>query len=147
MGYLDAKLVFSASQALTAQGETKSTNSIKLDALQDFYGNSINQNLSGGNLWLVVEVGNTAFTLTSPSLDTIQVRLYTDASAAGTGTMVFEGPPIVVGAAKKTLLKVPLPSFDLSQYLQLTYNLSSPATGGLVNAYLVPGVQRNIANQ
>lgn len=123
------KAIFSNAQAITASGNTTSTNYVDTEVAAS--------NIGGGTpLWLVCRVNTTFTDATSGALT---VTLNTCATSNGTYVVLATGRVYSVGVLVKGLdvLTIPLPADNL-RYLGLTYanTVGSGFTAGKLDAFL-----------
>lgn len=141
---LDNKLVFSAVQAVTANGNTNSTNDIDLGALVDDRGSALGKmGPEAGDLFLLVTVG-TAFAGGTDLIVTL-----TDSSDDSTyvNTEIVSQNNIAANlTANAIILNVPLPK-QLSRYLRLLYTITTGTmTAGTINAQITMGHQSDLTH-
>ena len=128
---LDSQEVFSDAQAVTATGDTASTNILDTGATQD--------EGIGEDVYLVVQVDTTA---TSGGSNTTAAVLQTSADNS-TWVDAVVGPAIAVASltAGTQLLRVRLP-IGLRRYIRVAYRLATATlTAGKFDAFLVKDVQ------
>ncbi len=138
MGMLDSALVFSEGQAVTATGDTASTN-----VYQSANANLGDEGLTGENLWLQAFCSTTA---TSGGSATVQAVLQ-DSADGVTYADVVAGPAVAVAnvVAGKALLQVQPPP-GTRQYQRVVWRIGTAAlTAGKFDAYITNTLQRNIA--
>lgn len=122
----DANLRFSVAQALTAQGDVVSTNSVDT---------RVAESQSHGMTWLRVFVGDL---FTSNGAATLIVELQDSADDASFADARIRTFVIALGTlvAGYSILQIPLP-VGLRRYLQLSYNIAgADFTAGTINADL-----------
>lgn len=130
---LDSQEVFSTAQAVTATGDTASTNILDTGAAQD--------EGVGESVYLTVKCNTTA---TSGGSATVQAVLQTATDAAFTTPVdVLSGPALAVASvtADTELLKAKLP-IGLDRYVRVAYRIGTAVlTAGKFDAFLSVGVQ------
>lgn len=137
MGMRDSEEIYSTAQAVTATGDTASTN--VYDA-----GSANNSDISmTERLWINATV-NTAFT--SGGSATIQAVLQDSADNA-TFADALAGPVVAVAnATEGTVLLETQPPVGLRRYTRLAYRIGTAVmTAGAVDGYISSTIQRNIA--
>ena len=141
MGMLDSEIIFSAAQAVTATGDTASTN------VYDSGGANGQGDMgqTGENLWFNASVNTAA---TSGGAATIQAVIQDSADNA-TFADVATGP--VVAVANATLGAVILqlqPPPGMRRYSRIAYRIGTAVlTAGKFDAYVSNTIQRNVARQ
>lgn len=139
MGMLDSEIIFSAAQAVTATGDTASTNVYDCGGANGQGDNG----QTGENLWVNVTVNTAA---TSAGSATIQAVLQDSADNA-TFADVVAGP--VVAVANVTLGAVLLqlqPPPGMREFWRIGYRIGTAVlTAGKFDAYVSNTIQRNIA--
>lgn len=140
MGMIDSEVVLSTAQAITANGDTASTNVYDT-------GGANGQGDAGQtqeNLWVDV-VCNTAFT--SGTSATLQVVL-SDSADNSSWADVSLGPVIATGSlptAGQVLMQLQPPP-GMRRYWRITYRVGvGTMTAGKVDAYVSNTIQRNVA--
>jgi hypothetical protein len=139
MGMLDSEIIFSAAQAVTATGDTASTN------VYDSGGANGQGDMgqTGENLWFNATV-NTAFT--SGGAGTLQVVIQDSADNA-TFADVTTGPVFALAALTlgAVLLQIQPPP-GMRRYSRLAYRGAVAVfTAGKVDGYVSNTIQRNVA--
>lgn len=139
MGMLDNEIIFSAAQAVTATGDTASTN------VYDSGGANGQGDMgqTGENLWFNVIVNTTA---TSGGSATVQAVLQ-DSADNTTFADVVIGKAIAVASvtAGSILLQVQPPP-GMREYSRIVYRIGTAVlTAGKFDAYVSNTIQRNIA--
>lgn len=139
MGMLDSEIIFSAAQAVTATGDTASTN------VYDSGGANGQGDMgqTGENLWFNVVVNTTA---TSGGSATVQAVLQ-DSADNTTFADVVIGKAIAVASvtAGSILLQVQPPP-GMRECSRIVYRIGTAVlTAGKFDAYVSNTIQRNIA--
>lgn len=141
MGMLDKEIEFSAAQAVTATGDTASTNVYDCGGANGQGDNG----QTGENLWVNVTVNTTA---TSGGSATIQAVLQDSADNA-TFADVASGPVVAVASATAgTVIFQLQPPPGMRRYWRIAYRIGTAVlTAGKFDAYVSNTIQRNIARQ
>lgn len=139
MGYLDSEAIFSAAQAVTAIGDTASTN--VYDA-----GGANGQGDAGQtqeNLWANALINTT---VTSAGAATVQAVLQDSADNA-TFADVVAGPVVALANAVAGAVLLQLqPPPGMRRYWRIAYRVGTAVlTAGKFDAYLSNTIQRNVA--
>ena len=138
MGMLDQSTKLATAQAVTATGDTASTNIY--DALSDANGDI---SMTGENLWINASVDTTA---TSGGSATMQAVLQDSADAATWADKAM-GPvtPVASLTAGATLLQIQ-PPVGLRRYFRVVWRVGTATlTAGKFTAYVSNTIQRNVA--
>lgn len=139
MGMLDSEVQYSAAQAVTATGDTASTNVYDAGGAngQGAFG------LTGENLWLNVFVNTTA---TSGGSATVQAVLQ-DSADNSTFADVVAGPAVAVaGVTAGTALLQIQPPPGMRRYSRVAYRVGTAVlTAGKFDAYVSNALQLNVA--
>jgi hypothetical protein len=135
---LDNELFLSNAQAVTATGDTASTN------VYDTGGSNGQNNLAltGENLWINVVVNTTA---TSGGSATVQAVLQ-DSADNSSWADVISGPAVAVASvvAGLTLLQIQ-PPLGTREYLRIAYRVGTAVlTAGKFDAYISNTIQKNV---
>lgn len=128
---LDSQEVFSAAQAVTATGDTPSTNSYDTGSTADVG--------IGGGLWLIAQVNTAA---TSGGSATIQAVLQTSVDNS-TWTDVVSGPVVAVASATAgaIIATLGLP-VGLKRYIRVAWRIGTAVlTAGTFSAFFVRNIQ------
>jgi len=137
-GMLDAEIMFCEAQAVTATGDTASTN------VYDAGGASIGDaGQTGENLWVQATCSTTA---TSGGSATVQAVLQ-DSADNSTFADVVAGPAVAVASviAGKVLLQVQPPP-GMRRYWRIVWRVGTAVlTAGKFDAYVSNTIQRNVA--
>lgn len=139
MGMLDNEIIFSAAQAVTATGDTASTNVYDNGGANGQGDNG----QTGENLWVNVIVNTTA---TSGGSATVQAVLQDSADNA-TFADVASGPSTAVASvtAGTVLLQIQPPP-GMREFWRVAYRVGTAAlTAGKFDAYVSNTIQRNVA--
>jgi hypothetical protein len=133
----DSEAIYSTAQAVTATGDTASTNSYDSGSA-----NASDISMTE-NLWINAIV-NTAFT--SGGSATIQAVLQ-DSADNSTFADVLAGPVVpVANATQGAVLLQTQPPVGLRRYTRIAWRVATAAmTAGKVDAYFSMAIQRNIA--
>lgn len=141
MGMLDSEIIFSAAQAVTATGDTASTN------VYDSGGANGQGDMgqTGENLWFNATVNTAA---TSAGSATIQAVLQDSADNA-TFADVATGPVVAVASATLGAVLLQLqPPPGMRRYSRIAYRIGTAVlTAGKFDAYVSNTIQRNVARQ
>lgn len=139
MGYLDSELQFSVAQAVTATGDTASTNVYDTGGAngQGACG------LTGENLWVNVVINTT---VTSGGAATVQAVLQ-DSADNSTFADVAAGNALALAASTaKTVLLQLQPPPTMRRYWRIAYRIGTAVlTAGKFDAYVSNTVQNNVA--
>lgn len=138
MGMLDQSTKLAVAQAVTAIGDTPSTNIYDTGSA---YSSDIS--MTGENLWINAVVDTTA---TSAGSATVQAVLQ-DSADGTTFADVAAGPAVGVASltAGKTLLQIQPPP-GLRRYFRVVWRVGTAAlTAGKFTAYVSNTIQRNVA--
>lgn len=137
MGMLDSALVFCEAQAVTAEGDTPSTNDY------EFANAQLGDNgQTGENLWVQAICSGTA---TSGGNATVQAVLQ-DSADGETFADVVAGPVTAVAnvTAGTTLLAVQPPP-GMRQYWRIVWRVATAVlTAGTFDAFITNTLQRNV---
>jgi hypothetical protein len=139
MGYLDSELIFSAAQAITANGDTASTNVYDTGGAngQGAAG------LTGENLWLNVLV-NTSFTTGTAA--TIAAVLQDSADNSTFADIAVGAVTTAANATAKTALLQIQPPPTMRRYWRVVARVGTGTmTAGKIDAYLSNTIQLNVA--
>lgn len=139
MGMLDSEIIFSAAQAVTATGDTPSTNVYDCGGSNGQGDNG----QTGENLWVNVTVNTPA---TSGGAATIQAVLQ-DSADDNTFADVASGPTVPVANATlgAVILQIQPPP-GMREYWRIVYRIGTAVlTAGKFDAYVSNTIQRNIA--
>lgn len=139
MGMLDNEIIYSAAQAVTATGDTASTNVYNSGGANG----QGDMGQTGENLWVNVTVNTTA---TSGGSATVQAVLQDSADNSSFADVVA-GPAVAVAnvTAGAVLLQVQPPP-GMRQYSRIAYRIGTAVlTAGKFDAYVSNTIQRNIA--
>lgn len=138
MGYLDSEMQFSAAQAVTAIGDTASTNVYDSGGANG----QGDAGLTGENLWINVIV-NTAFTTSASG--TIAAVLQDSADNSTFADVVVGTVSTAANAtAGKALLQVQPPP-GMRRYWRIAYRIATGVmTAGKADAYASNTIQKNV---
>ena len=138
MGYIDSELLLSVSQAVTALGDTPSTNAYDAGVVIAQGDTS----RTGENVWFNVLVSTTA---TSGGSATIQAVLQ-DSADNSTFADVLSGPVVAVASATAgtTLLQIQ-PPVGIRRYHRIAYRIGTATlTAGKFDAWLSNTIQKKV---
>lgn len=137
MGMLDVNTKYSSAQAVTATGDTASTNVYDAGAAAS---SDIGLN---DELWLNVVCNTTA---TSGGAATVQAVLQ-DSADNSSWADVIAGPALPVASVTQGAVMLQLcPPLGLRRYTRIVYRVGTAAlTAGKFDAFMSMDVQRNIA--
>lgn len=138
MGMLDNSTKLATAQAVTATGDTASTNIFDTGSAQ-----SSDISLTGENLWINAVVDTTP---TSGGAATVQAVLQDSADGSSFADVVA-GPAIAYGSAPAgtTLLQVQPPA-GMRRYFRIAWRVGTAVlTAGKFTAYVSNTIQRNVA--
>lgn len=139
MGMLDNEIIFSAAQAVTATGDTASTN------VYDSGGANGQGDMgqTGENLWFNVIVNTTA---TSGGSATVQAVLQDSADNATFADVVIGKAIAVASVTAGSILLQVQPPPGMREYSRIVYRIGTAVlTAGKFDAYVSNTIQRNIA--
>jgi hypothetical protein len=139
MGMLDNEIIFSSAQAVTATGDTASTNVYDCGGANGQGDNG----QTGENLWVNVTVNTAA---ASGGAATIQAVLQ-DSADNSTFADVASGPVTAVanGTAGAVIFQLQPPP-GMRRYWRIAYRIGTAVlTAGKFDAYVSNTIQRNIA--
>jgi hypothetical protein len=141
MGMLDSELIFSSAQAVTATGDTASTNVYDTGTP---YNNAANaeEAQTGENLWINVLINTT---VTSGGAATVQA-VFQDSPDNSTWTDRLIGASFALAAsvAGVILLQVQ-PPVGTQRYQRIVYRIGTAVlTAGKFDAYMSNTIQRNV---
>lgn len=139
MGMLDSEIIFSSAQAVTATGDTASTNVYDCGGANGQGDNG----QTGENLWINAFVNTTA---TSGGSATIQA-VFQDSADNATFADVVSGPAVAVASATAgtPLLQIQPPP-GTREFWRIVYRIGTAVlTAGKFDAYVSNTIQRNIA--
>jgi len=127
---LDSMLSFAAAQAVTATGDTASTNSVDCGPLDSGAGNPN---------YVLVRV---AATFTSGGTPTLQAVMQDSANnSAFADVLAFPATALASLGANQLLVRAPVP-VGLRRYLRIAWRVAGGTfTGGSVSAYALDSVQ------
>ena len=139
MGMLDNEIIFSAAQAVTATGDTASTNVYDCGGANGQGDNG----QTGENLWVNVTVNTTA---TSGGSATVQAVLQDSADNSSFADVV-SGPAVAVASVTAGAILLQLqPPVGMRRYWRIAYRVGTATlTAGKFDAYVSNTIQRNIA--
>lgn len=138
MGMLDQSTKLASAQAVTATGDTASTN-----VYDNGSPHSSDNSMTGENLWINAVVDTSA---TSAGAATMQAVLQ-DSADGTTYADVVAGPVVVLADLKAgaTLLQIQPPT-GMRRYFRVAWRVGTAAlTAGKFTAYVSNTIQRNIA--
>ena len=140
MGMLDNYGKLASAQAVTATGDTASTN-----IYDNGSANASDNSMTGENLWINAVVDTTA---TSGGAATMQAVLQ-DSADGSTFADVLAGPVVALASitAGAVLLQVQ-PPVGMRRYFRIAWRVGTAVlTAGKFTAYVSNTLQRNIARQ
>lgn len=138
MGMLDNYGKLASAQAVTATGDTASTN-----IYDNGSANSSDNSMTGENLWINAVVDTTP---TSGGAATIQAVLQ-DSADGSTFADVVAGPAVAYGSAPAgTVLLQVQPPTGMRRYFRIAWRVGTAVlTAGKFTAYVSNTIQRNVA--